>query len=489
MSKRDDFIAKAKACHNDGEIDYSEVVYVNSKTNVKLIDVEYGVFYQTPSNHLKGQRHPMRRGDSISSSKAMSQDEFIRRAEEVHKGEGLDYSKVVYKNMHSLVKIIDPIYGEYEQEACVHLRGCGHPRRGIERNADRQRYTTERFVELAKGVFGEYDYSMVEYRGSKEKVKVVCHKVGCNGKEHGEFWAYPDLLLQGKGCPKCGNHLSYGENEIGDYIVSLGFDVVRNDKSALGGLEIDVFVPSKSIGFEFDGLRWHSEPFKSCSYHQEKTLKALERGIFLIHIYEDEWRDKKEIVKHKISHMLGCDMGLPRIAARKCEIREIDGDVAKWFLNAYHIQGYAKSTVYLGCFFGDMLVGVMSFMKRGEWELTRFASDWSYVMQGVASRMFKYFVRKYEPNEVKTFLDARWRYCEANVYDALGFLEVGLSKPNYGYTNGMVRRHKFGFRKPFLVSKYGLSEELSEVELAREIGYTRIWNCGLYKYVWKNSLN
>ena len=62
---REEFIEKAKKVHSRGNIDYSKVVYVNNRTKVELIDhdlrpdgTEYGIFWQTPSNHLKGREHP-----------------------------------------------------------------------------------------------------------------------------------------------------------------------------------------------------------------------------------------------------------------------------------------------------------------------------------------------------------------------------------------------------------------------------------------------
>ena len=164
--RRDNFIRKAKEVHEGEGIDYSEVVYVNNRTKVKLIDPLYGEFWQTPSNHLKGQGHPMRRSCRISSARSLSQDEVIKRFGEVHKGEGLDYSKVVYKNMHTKVCIIDPKYGEFYQEPSVHLKGCGHPMRAVEVNADKQRNTTEWFVDRCRELHPSYSYDKAIYRNS-----------------------------------------------------------------------------------------------------------------------------------------------------------------------------------------------------------------------------------------------------------------------------------------------------------------------------------
>ena len=64
-------------------------------------------------------------------------------------------------------------------------------------------------------------------------------------------------------------------------------------------------------------------------------------------------------------------------------------------------------------------------------------------------------------------------------------------KPDYRYYNSSVDRykrfHKFGFKKEQLISKYGFDQGMTELEMARELGYDRIWDCGLFKYVWRKE--
>lgn len=66
-------------------------------------------------------------------------------------------------------------------------------------------YTTESWVKLAKERWQyDYDYSKVEYKGSKEKVCIVCNELDENGNPHGEFWQEANShLYHGKRCPKC----------------------------------------------------------------------------------------------------------------------------------------------------------------------------------------------------------------------------------------------------------------------------------------------
>jgi len=481
---REEFIEKAIIVHANEGLDYSCVDYVNNRTKVKIIDPVYGEFWQTPSNHLKGQSHPLRRAHKISNRKSLTTNEVVKRFEEKHKGEGLDYSKVKYVNMHTKVCIIDPIYGEFWQEPVVHLKGCVHPKRAIDKNSERQRYTTETFKKLCKEIHPNYNLEKVVYKSSQEKVCVICPK-------HGEFYSNPDSLLQGKGCPKCGNHLSKGEDELFELLcVKLGKDkVIKGDKKKLNGMEIDILIPSVSLGIEFDGLRWHSEKFKKDRYyHLNKTLECEKKGIKLIHIFEDEWLFKKNIVLKKIENIIGIS-DVKKIPARKCYCKEIAKTLAEEFLNKNHIQGYSKSSVYIGCFYKESIVGVMTFIgKNGIYELNRYATDNSIKLVGGGGKLFSYFIKNYKPIFVKSFLDRRWCYnCNNNIYTKLGFKLDKIEKPNYSYTNGHgLRIHKFNFRKQKLHKKYGLPLSMTESEMTKELGYDRIWDCGLFKYVWRN---
>lgn len=504
-TRKNNFIEKAKQIHSNENLDYSEVEYINNRTPVKIIDhdldengIEYGEYWQTPSNHLKGKSHPRKRGKKIAMKKVLTQDEVIRRFKEVHKGENLDYSQVVYVNMRTEVKIISHDldengieYGEFWQKPSIHLKGCTHPKIGIKKQIKAQSYTTETFIEKAKAVHkDDYDYSLVDYKNSREKVRIICNKMNNKGVIHGEFLATPDAFLQGKGCPKCGNSISRSEDEIAEYIESLlGKDsVVRRDKTVLDGMEIDIFVPSKNIGFEYNGIRWHSEMFnKDRYYHINKKRLAESKGIRLIHIFEDEYATRKEIVLDKIATILGEKKFDKKIPARKCTVEEIDGHNAEKFLNLYHIQGFTRSSLYLGCFYGYELIAVMSFIKEGnnEWNLSRYCTNNYYSCQGVASKMLSYFEECYTPNKIKSFLDIRWCFNEdSNLYTKLGFKKDGILKPDYRYTNGSGSRlHKFNFRKKNICRKYGLDNNLTERELTEKLGYYRVWDCGLIRYV------
>ena len=215
-------------------------------------------------------------------------------------------------------------------------------------------------------------------------------------------------------------------------------------------------------------------------------------------IFEDEYVEHKDIVFNKLAHIIGIQQDLPKVMGRKCKVELIDKEVAEQFLNDYHIQGFARSTMYLGAIYDNNLIGVMSFKQESKnsdkWELTRFASDYHYVCQGVGGKLFNWFIKNYNPSEVKSFADRRWTLDkDNNLYTKLGFTLTEELKPNYRYYNSKVdkykRFHKFGFRKQTLNKKYGLPLTMTETEMIKELGYDRIWDCGLFKYIWKNKNN
>ena len=184
------------------------------------------------------------------------------------------------------------------------------------------------------------------------------------------------------------------------------------------------------------------------------------------------------------------DNNLPKIMGRKCVVKQITYGDSLEFLDLYHIQGGVKASIYLGAYYNEELIAVMTFKKENDkkWELTRFSSNFRYICQGIGGKIFKYFVRNYNPYEVKSFADRRWTpMAEDNIYVKLGFELKSSLRPDYYYVINGKRVHKFNCRKKRLNQKFGLPLTMTENEMTNELGYSKIWNCGLIKYVWTNK--
>lgn len=473
-SDSNEFVKKAKKIHGDKYI-YDKVEYVNNKVKVCITCPIHGDFWQKPNSHLGGCGCP-----KCGGKQKITTEEFIEKAKSVHKDK-YDYSRVNYINAEKKVEIICPIHGSFWQKPSGHLNGYGCPKCG-----GHSRLTTKDFCEKAKTIHtnNNYVYDYVDYKNYDTPIKIVC-------PIHGEFWQTPDAHLQGSGCPKCGNNLSKGEDEINNFInIECHIQTIAKDKSLLDGkLECDIVVPSCKLAIEFNGLRWHSEQFnKDKNYHLNKTELAKSKGYHLIHIFEDEWIEHKDIVLNKIRHFLGKDLDKPVVGARKCTVKTVSKTLAEPFLTTYHVQGFVPSTAYYGAFYGDILVGVMTFKqeKPNMWNLTRFATNTDYRLPGLANKIFKQFIKDNNPIEVKTFLDRRWSHCNENVYDRMGFKLVETLPPDYRYVIKNQRIHKFNFRKQILSKKYNLPLDMTEKEMTEQLGFYRIWDCGLYKYVWNS---
>ena len=81
--------------------------------------------------------------------------------------------------------------------------------------------------------------------------------------------------------------------------------MVKSDRKTVFGHELDIYVPSLKLAVEFDGLYWHNELKKPDVYHLRKTEDCAACGIRLLHVFEDEWNYKMDIVKSRISGIIG----------------------------------------------------------------------------------------------------------------------------------------------------------------------------------------
>lgn len=295
-------------------------------------------------------------------------------------------------------------------------------------------------------------------------------------------------------CPLCeprSTFASKSEKELADFIESLGLQIIRNDREQLGGKEIDVYIPSLKIGFEFTGLYWHAEKQNPETKHLLwKKQFAHNQGIRLITIFEDEWLNKLELVKSRIKNIVGKTAN-KRYFARKCELVELKAKEYLPFLEVNHLQGKTAATVAIGLKYDGELVSVMTFKKSSfvkgasgkEWELSRFASKKDILVIGAASKLLNYFKKKYAVNlPIISFADSRWS--DGDVYKTLGFMFAGVTPPSYWYTEDYkIRHHRSKFMKHIIISKLGGNKSKTEWENMREFGYDRIWDCGNSKWI------
>lgn len=195
LKSQSQFIQDAQKIHGN-QYDYSLAEYVDSRTKVKIICAKHGEFTQTPTSHLNGSGcNKCGRIKTIGARKGTIES-FIQKANHVHQG-AFDYSITEYIGNSTKVKIICPKHGVFQQSPGNHLSGKGCPSCGVIVRSDKQRSTTNEFVEKAKAVHGDkYDYSSTEYIKSSSVISVCCPL-------HGVFRLTAKNHLKGRGCASC----------------------------------------------------------------------------------------------------------------------------------------------------------------------------------------------------------------------------------------------------------------------------------------------
>lgn len=300
---KQEFINDATSVHGTKYI-YDLVVYESTHKKVKIICPKHGEFLQTPVCHVS-----LRQGCPVCGGTGKNTTEkFIAKAKAIH-GEKYNYSLVDYKNNNTIVKIICPEHGVFNQLPRNHVVGGA----GCPTCSGRKRFNTNEFIEHSTQIHGErYDYSLVKYKNATTKVKIIC-------PIHGIWEVTPTSHIHSKtGCPSC--CLSRGEQEIKDYLTKHKITYVSQyappglhfTSSKKSHLRFDFFLPEHNILIEFDGeqhnkfiKRYHKslKGFQTQQKRDEKKNRyALENQILLIRIPYKQQLQIPEILTKYLFH-------------------------------------------------------------------------------------------------------------------------------------------------------------------------------------------
>ena len=333
---------------------------------------------------------------------------------------------------------------------------------------------------------------VIKYDLSDKDIKLKCSK--CNS----EYDIYNTLLnyrlsiniLPCTICNPISSTDSLQEKDLIDFVKDIlpNTLVLEKDRTKIKPFELDVLIPDYNLAIEFDGLYWHSNKFIDSGYHSNKTKICEDKGIKLIHIFEDEWINKRDIVKGIIKNKLG--VGQIMVYGRKTEIKMVTNKIANQFLTQNHIQGHVNSKINIGLYYNDELVSLINFGKLrkalgskhvdGHYELYRFANKIGYSVIGGFTKLLKYFVKTYSPTSILTFSDNR--YFNGEIYKSNGFNLIGETKPNYFYIVKHKRENRYKYRKNILVEQ-GYDKNKSETQIMKDRGISKIYDCGAKKWL------
>jgi Zn finger protein HypA/HybF involved in hydrogenase expression len=257
--------------------------------------------------------------------KKLSIIEFIQKANIIHHNI-YDYSLTKYINSSSKVKIICSIHGIFEQTPNQHISG----KQGCPKCAGKGKNIDEIINDFNIKHNYKYDYSLIEYKNKRSKIKIICPEhgifeqisyshlsgIGCpkcagNKKniddftknankihnfkynyelseyksahkkikiicpEHGIFVQTPNSHLRGNGCPNCKNKISKGENIIINYLKENNISFIPQHKfencKYKKLLPFDFYLPDYNMCIEYDG----SQHFK-ISWNNIEKFKLIQ---------------------------------------------------------------------------------------------------------------------------------------------------------------------------------------------------------------------
>lgn len=279
---------------------------------------------------------------------------------------------------------------------------------------------------------------------------------------------------------------------------NIDFDLCN--RQIINPKEVDIYIPSKNIAIECNGVYWHSSLFETNDYHCQKWKGCKNNGVQLLSIWEDWIILKPNIVESLILNKLGLSKN--HIGARQCSVLEVPFQESKDFLNNNHIQGSAPSAVRLGLYHDGELVSLMTFghprvgigknkATESDWELVRFCNKLYTQVNGAASKLFNYFVQNYRPQRILSY--ASHDISDGGLYkNTLNFKEISETNSTYWYIDKQTyqRFHRYSFRKSELV-KMGADPNLTEEMIMTTTEpfcskYFKIYDSGQTTFLWES---
>lgn len=373
-------------------------------------------------NHFFGKTHTKESKEQMSVSKRIQSDEFIER---IH-SRGLFFVDVFKKSLADNEFILLTPIEEYTHRQCQYLKfqcvKCGH---------------------IDEKTLQAYE------RGS------LCSR------------CYPATS-------------SRGEIEVAHFVENLlKFDlVIRNDRKALAGLELDVFIPSKNFAIEYNGLYWHSEAAgKDEKHHKKKTDACINANIDLFQIYADDWTQNKAICQSMIAHRLG--KSKQTVFARNCKIEITPSKISKEFFNKTHLNGAVNQKIAFSLVDkSNEIVACLSlrvpfnknYRERKLIEIARFSTALNTSVPGGLGKLLAAAERWAQSNSYVGLMT----YVDRSHGEGKGYLKAGMTfhsetTVSFSYTDGEIRYDRL---------KFCAQDGMTEAEYAASKGVYRIFESG-----------
>jgi len=455
--RRKNFVKEAQIVHGN-RYSYLKTRYQTLDIPVTITCKIHGDFLQLPRVHLDGH------GCKLCSGKKWDTQHFILASKETF-GLTFSYDNCHYTGYDNELTIRCTQHGEFVIKASKHLSskygGCKKC------YLSHMRLTQVEFITRATKVNPDYDYSRTVYKTMQDKVEVICPK-------HGGFvQTAANHLLGNQKCPKCVAVVSKPHQKIIDYLTTTGIEFEVNVRNILlSGKELDIYIPSKMIAIEVDGVWFHSSRFQhNNNYHQQKQDEAASLGIRLYQFWDFEVNDKFSIVQS----MLDVTLGLikVKVGARKTVYGELTSTQYANFLQENHIQGPVQSAIKYGLFYkGEIILVLGATTRNNTLVLDRFASKRGVIVMGGFSKLLSKL-----PKTMLITHSAN-RYSGGRLYQNIGFTLVSESPKTLYYTDGVVLYSRNKFQKHKIKDLPGYNDNKTANQVLEENGIFAVYGAG-----------
>lgn len=212
--------------------------------------------------------------------------------------------------------------------------------------------------------------------------------------------------------------------------------IYRGDRVVLHGKEIDIWIPSLKLGFEFHGNYFHSD--KPEGYHLYKALESEKQGVRLIQIFEDEWLDKKPLVVDLVRRSIGKFQILDLESCRLLNISDREG--REFFLNS-HLEGHIlpKQCKFLGLTYNSDLVYLIAYTETEDsWIIEKESFRRGLLVKDALLAVCN-ALKEISDKPIKISISRR--LFDSTLIEKAGFEELESSRPNKFYTKDYKIRY------------------------------------------------
>lgn len=303
------------------------------------------------------------------------------------------------------------------------------------------------------------------------------------------------------------------EEDVANFIYSLDSNICleRNIHSIIPPLELDLYLPDYKLGIECNPTSTHNSSVDAFTgkpdtalkynYHRNKTDICEDKEIRLFHIFGYEWMHSRSIIQSMIRNLI--KKNEIKMYARNLTIREVDRSEANEFLENNHRQGRSTSSVRLGLYHENKLISLMTFghfrstigakedfSTENDWELVRFCNELNTSVVGGASKLFKYFIKNYDPNVIISYSDRA--HTSGRLYEVLGFRSLRISDPGYVWVDLKTDKayHRINAQKrnicEFLKDK-DIDLSKTEKQIMEEHGFVQVFDSGTITWMWNKQ--